>query len=227
MADNKQIKDGVGDVFGLRMRDLSPAGDGSLQRSMIFATGYPIDYGTGGMFQHCAKSGVMAAGLAANAPIYAFYWPATLIGLVRRVRLNAWTLGTAFTAGLATFDLFAARQFTAPYGGGAQADLSGDHAQLRTSMGTSLANIMVATTAALTPGTRTLDPDPLNSITVVAPSTAFAPYINQTLPLFEKLQDEHPLMLVTNEGFVIRATVPATGLWSFAVTTEWDEVVVF
>jgi hypothetical protein len=34
-------------------------------------------------------------------------------------------------------------------------------------------------------------------------------------------------MHVTNEGFVIRATVPATGLWSFAVTTEWDEVVVF
>jgi hypothetical protein len=225
--DNKQIKDGVGDVFTLRMRDISSAGDGSLQRSMILTSGYPIDYNTGGMFQHCAKSGIMAAGLAANSPIYAFYWPASLIGLVRRVRLNAWTLGTAFAAGLATFDLFAARIFTAPYGGGAAADLSGDHASLRTSMSTSLANIMVATTAALTPGTRTLDPDPIDSRTVNAPVVVNTTFTAGALTLFEKLQDEHPLMHVTNEGFVIRATVPATGLWSFAVTTEWDEVTNF
>jgi hypothetical protein len=225
--DNKQIKDGVGNLFNIRMRDLSAVGDGSLQRSMILTSGYPLDYGTGGMFQHCAKSGVMASGLAANSPIYSFYWPASLLGLVRRVRLNAWTLGTAFAAGLATFDLFAARQFTAPYGGGALADLSGDHAQLRTSMGTSLAEIMVATTAALTPGTRALDPDPLDSRTVTAPVAINTTVTAGALTLFEKLQDEHPMMLVTNEGFVIRATVPATGLWSFAVTTEWDEVVVF
>jgi hypothetical protein len=225
--DNKQIKDGVSDLFTMRMRDISTAGDGSLMRSMILTSGYPLDYGTGGMFQHCAKSGVMAAGLAANSPIYAFYWPATLLGLVRRVRLSAWTADTAFTAGVATFDLFAARQFTTPYGGGALADLSGDHAQLRTSMSTSQAQIMVATTAALTPGTRTLDPDPLDSRTVTAPIASYTTFTSGALTLFEKLQDEHPLMLVTNEGFVVRATVPAAGDWSFAVTTEWDEVTVF
>jgi hypothetical protein len=225
--DNKQIKDGVGNLFNVRMRDLSALGDGSLQRSMILTSGYPLDYGTGGMFQHCAKSGVMAAGLAAHSPIYSFYWPATLLGLVRRVRLNAWTLDTAFAAGLATFDLYAARSFTAPDGGGALADLSGEHAQLRTSMGSSLAEIMVATTAALTPGTRTIDPDPLDSRTVTAPIAPSTAFMSGALTLFEKLQDEHPLMLVTNEGFVIRATVPAAGDWSFAVTTEWNEVVVF
>jgi hypothetical protein len=225
--DNRQIKDGVGDVFTLRMRDLSSGGDGSLQRSMIFATGYPIDYQTGGMFQHCAKSGVMAAGLAANSPIYSFYWPATLIALVRRVRLNAWTLGTPFAAGLATFDLFAARNFTANYGGGNAADLSGDHAQLRTSMGSSLANISVAATGTLVAGSRTLDPDPLDSRTVNAQVAGNTTFTAGAMTLFEKLQDEHPLMHVTNEGFVIRATVPATGVWGFAVTTEWDEVTIF
>jgi hypothetical protein len=225
--DNKQIKDGVGDVFMLRMRDLSSGGDGSLQRSMIFATGYPIDYETGGMFQHCAKSGIMAAGLAANAPIYSFYWPASLTGLLRRVRINAWTLGTAFAAGLVTFDLFAARNFTSPDGGGSAADLSGNHAKLRTSMGTSLADIMVATTAALVPGTRVLDPAPLDSRTLNAPVAINTTFSASIMTLFEKQQGEHPLMLVTNEGFVIRATVPATGLWSFAVTTEWDEVTTF
>ena len=34
-------------------------------------------------------------------------------------------------------------------------------------------------------------------------------------------------MLVANEGFVIRATVPPAGVWSFAVTTEWAEVEIF
>jgi hypothetical protein len=225
--DNKQIKDAVGNIFTLRMRDLSATGDGSLQRSMILASAYPLDYGTGGMYQHCGKSGIMAAGLAANAPIYAFHWPGSLLALVRRVRISAWTLGTAFTAGLATFDLYAARGFTVQYGGGNVANLAADAGQLRTSMAPSLAEIMWSATVALTPGTRTLDPDPLDSRTVTAPTTGNAPFAAGALTLFEKQQGEHPLMLVQNEGFVIRASVPATGTWSFAVTTEWDEIGVF
>jgi hypothetical protein len=226
--DNKQIKDGVGNLFTLRMRDLSATGDGSLQRSMILASAYPLDYGAGGMFQHCGKSGIMAAGLAAAAPIYAFHWPANLTALVRRVRVSAWTLGTAFSAGLATFDLYTARDFTAQYGAGTVANLSGEAAQLRTSMAPSLAEIMYAATATLTPGTRTLDPDPLESRVATAPTTANTPFTAAgALTLCEKQQGEHPLLLVANEGFVIRATVPATGVWSFAVTTEWDEIGIF
>ena len=225
--DNKQLKDGVGNLFTLRMRDKSATGDGSLQSTMVLASGYPLDYGSGGMFQHCGKSGAMVAGLAAAAPIYAFHWPASLLALVRRVRVSAWTNGTAFTAGLATFDLYAARAFTAQYGGGNVANLTGDAAQLRSTMGASKAEIMYAATVALTPGTRTLDPDPLHSLTVAAPATANAPFSAAPLTLFEKLQGEHPLLLVANEGFVIRASVPAAGIWSFAVTTEWDEIEIF
>jgi hypothetical protein len=222
--DNKQLKDGVGNLFTLRLRDRSAVGDGSYQQTMVLASGYPLDYGSGGMFQHCAKSGAMVAGLAAASPIYAFHWPANLTALIRRVRISAWTLGTAFAAGLATFDLYAARAFTAQYGGGNVANLTGEAGQLRTSMNHSLADIMWAATVALAPGTRTLDPDPLNSLTLTAPITTNAPASAAPLTLFEKQQGEHPLMLVANEGFVIRASVPATGLWSFAVTTEWDEV---
>ena len=159
--DNKQLKDGVGNLFTLQMRDKSASGDGSFQQTMVLASGYPLDYGAGGVFQHCGKSGAMVAGLAAAAPIYAFHWPANLTALIRRVRISAWTLGTAFSAGLATFDLYAARAFTAQYGGGTLASLIGEAAQVRTSMNPSLAEIMYAATVALTPGTRTLDPDPL------------------------------------------------------------------
>ena len=74
MPDNKQLKDGVGDVFSLRQRDRSTGGDGSLMQTMVLSTGYPIDYGIGGCFQHCAESGIMAAGLAAASPVYTFQW---------------------------------------------------------------------------------------------------------------------------------------------------------
>jgi hypothetical protein len=32
------------------------------------------------------------------------------------------------------------------------------------------------------------------------------------------------LLLAQNEGFVVRATVPATGTWQFGVTVVWTEV---
>lgn len=226
--DNKQLKDGVGNLFTCRMRDVSVSGDGSLQRTLVFASPYPLDYGSGGIFQHCGKSGVIAAGLAANSPIYSFRWTATLLALIKRIRLNAWTTGTGFTAGIATFDLFAARSFTAQYAGGIAADLSAENNQMRTNMSASAAGISYANTAALTGGTLTLDAAPFDSRTVTAPTTANTPLSTpQPLTLFERLNGEHPLMLVTNEGFVIRATVPATGTWQFAITTEWDEVAIY
>ena len=36
--------------------------------------------------------------------------------------------------------------------------------------------------------------------------------------------DEYPLLFEQNEGFVIRATVPATGTWQFSINVEWAEV---
>jgi hypothetical protein len=166
----------------------------------------------------------MVAGLVAGAPIYSFHWSANLTAFIRRVRLSAWATGTAFTAGLATFDMFTARSFTAQYGGGNVANLLGDAAQLSTIMAPSLAEIMYSATVALTPGTRVLDPDPLESRTVAVPITANTPFTTAPIVLFEKQQGEHPLTFLANEGFAIKATVPAAGTWAFSVTTEWDEV---
>jgi hypothetical protein len=226
--DNKIIKDGIGETFTIRMRDISPGGDGSIQRSMVFATHYPVDYGTGGSYQDCAKSGAMAAGVAANAPIYSFQWPSSLLALIKRVHVTAATLGTGFAPGMATFDMYVARSFTAADGGGNQSNLAGGSGRLRSTMPASSAIIMCATTAALIPGTRTLDADPLDSRSAGAPTAVDTPFFGGFgVTVFEKLQGEHPLLLVQNEGFVIQANVPATGVWQFAVTTEWDEVVLF
>jgi len=45
--------------------------------------------------------------------------------------------------------------------------------------------------------------------------------------MFEAAQGEHPPLFVQNEGFVIQASVPATGVWQFAVMAEWDEITLF
>jgi hypothetical protein len=42
--------------------------------------------------------------------------------------------------------------------------------------------------------------------------------------LYQALQGEPPMIFAQNEGFIINATVPATGVWGFAITSEWDEV---
>jgi hypothetical protein len=227
MPENKQIKDGLGNLFGMRMHDISPTQDGSLMRTMLFATAYPIDYGGGGVFQHCGKSNVILAGMPANSPIYSFRWTSgTELALIQRARIDAWS-NTLFASGLATFDLFAARNWTAADTGGTGANLAGDVNQLRTSMGASGAQIMYANTGTLTAGTRTLDPAPLESRTVSVPNAANAKFGSVPLTLFEKLQGEHPLTLALNEGFVVRCSLPADGAWLFSLTLEWAEVPAF
>jgi hypothetical protein len=224
--DNKQIKDGLGNVFTIRMRDVGPLQDGSMQRSMIFSTPYPLDYGGGGIFQHCAQSGVMAPGMVSAGSLYAFRWPsAGMSALIFRVRLAVVAV-QAFSGGVATFSIYAARQFTAGPSGGISAQFGGDNNQLRSSMAASAASIMVANTGALTPGTRVLDAAPLDSVIVAAPTNPNTPFLNATL--FQKQQGEHPLFLAQNEGFVIVGSVPLSNTtWQFSVTTEWAEVQTF
>ena len=224
MADNKQIKDGLGNIFTIRMRDLSSGLDGSYQRSMIFATPYPVDYGGGGVFQHCAKSNIILAAAPANSPIYSFRWASTTaFALISRARLLAWS-NTLFVGGLAIFDFFAARAFTATDSAGQAAVLTGENNQLRTTMGASSAQIAYANTGPLTPGTRTLDPAPLDTRIVPVPTAANALFGAGPITLFEKLQGDHPLVLAANEGFVVRVTLPSDGAWLFALTLEWAEV---
>src|SRR5882762_8054943 len=131
--DNFQVKDGLANLFKVRAKDTSNAQDGSLQTIRHLASLYPVDYGGGGCFQLCSKSGIMAAGLAANSPIYSFRWTsATLLAIVRRVRIQGWALGTAFTAGIANFDMFRAITWTGADTGGVVDTVTGVNGTLRT-----------------------------------------------------------------------------------------------
>jgi hypothetical protein len=224
--DNISIKDGLAALFKMRTKDTSAAQDGSLQNIRHLATQYPVDYGSGGCFQLCSKSGVMAAGLAASSPIYSFRWTsATLLAIVRRVRIQAWSLGTGFTAGIATFDMFRAVAWTVADTGGVLDTITTPNGSLRSAMTASaLTELRHSSTAALTAGTRTRDVQPADSMTYGVLATANTPFSPTPSKLFERVGSEHPLVLATNEGFTIQATVPATGTWSWLIIPEWDEV---
>lgn len=177
------------------------------------------------------QSGIMASGLAAASPVFAFRW-ATVgqLCVVRSVRFSAGGI-TAFTAGVVAVDLIRATAWSAnDTGGGAVAWTATGSGKRRTTMSDSgmatAGEVRASATATLSAGTRTLDTNPLTTIVASISATAG----DFVLPLTELApQAGYPLVLsaaasATAQGFVIRATVPASGTWGFGVSVDWDEV---
>jgi hypothetical protein len=190
----------------------------------------PEDYGSLGIYSLAASNGAsaMAAGLAAASPIYSFRWGNANLALVKRVTLSVGAGATAFTAGAATFNMIAARSFTASDTGGVSILPSGNQNKQRTGlMGTTLlTDARISQTATLTAGTRTKDAQALASLVAGGPATA-GTQILLPYPIFDQRPGEHPLVLAQNEGFVIEATVPATGVWFFGVKVDWVEIAAY
>lgn len=188
----------------------------------------PIDVGALGSYSVSAVSGIMAAGLAGASPILNFRWaPATVptsLALIRRLKLTAWNLGTGFTAGVFTFNMFLARAFTVDDTGGGLVTLTTNNAKLRTAHAVTQATIRASATATLTAGTRVKDANPVRTISGVVANAAFSAMLPEQTEMFRQQPGEHPIVLATGEGLVIEATVPATGTWSWAAQIDWDEV---
>jgi hypothetical protein len=203
--------------------------DGTNFRAMR-GTLRPIDYGALGSYRMSLLSGTMAAGLAANSEVVQFRWSdATRLCVVTSIIFDGLSgSATAFAAGFGKVDLMVARSWTADGSGGSAATISGNNQKQRTSMGTTLLGAArIASTAALTAGTKTIDTQALGQY-----SAAFGTGTSvQWIPQFDLFHidpgGEHPLVLAQNEGFVLRATVPATGTWQFGVTVCWTEVAAY
>ena len=199
-----------------------------------------------GSYQISGISGSMAAGLAGGSTIFSCRWSdATRVMLLRRFALEARVLGTAFTAGVFLFDLIVARGFTVADSAQSSILPTLNSQKRRTSFGTTLINdLRIANTGAITPGTRTLDGAAMMSLRgfVVATSVNYpmvgggssipgaSTVAGPSAPVDMFKPDfggEWPLVFVANEGFIVRATVPATGVWDFAITMEWSEATSF
>lgn len=190
----------------------------------------PLEYGSFGSYSMSMISGTMAAGLTGASEIYQFRWTdATRLCIVHDIIIDG--IGgsaTAFTAGFANVQALVARSFTAAGTGGNTATITGNNGKLRTSMGTTLlGEIRCASTAALGAGTKTLDSQPIGQYTFTIGTAASVQYATQVPLLSDDSYGQHPLVLAQNEGFMIRATVPATGTWQFGVTVRWTEFTSF
>jgi len=200
--------------------------DGTNYRA-VRTTLRPIDHGSFGSYRMSQLSGTMAAGLTANSEIFQFRWSdATRLCVVTSVVFDGLSgSSTAFTAGFGKVDMVAARSWTADGSGGTAATITGNNQKLRSNMGTTLLGAArIASTAALTAGTKTLDSQPLGQYSMaIGTGTSI-----QWVPQFDLFHidpgGECPLILAQNEGFVVRATVPATGTWQFGVTVCWTEL---
>jgi hypothetical protein len=190
----------------------------------IRVVGRGIDPGSLGCYRLSVRTGLMAAGLAANAEVFQFRWTdATRLAIVERISFDGLGSVTAFAAGVASLYATAARAWTVDGSGGTAVTMSTNNQKQRTSMGTSLVGaIRIASTAALTAGTKTLDAQDFGQAVGGLTATAGAGLSPQSMQ--DVLGLGFPLVLASNEGFVIRATVPATGTWTAGFTIHWTEV---
>jgi len=176
-------------------------------------------------FQISLASGVMAAGLAAGSEILQFRWTSTVSkALISAIKLTAVNDGTAFAAGSAIFDLIKSSAWTVDGTGGNAATLTGNNANITANdADTLLTSLRSSSTAALTAGTKTLLAHPLNSLAVGVPATAGITLLTDASLFVEADDERSPMVLGANEGFSIRATVPATGTWKFIANIIWLE----
>ena len=188
--------------------------------------GYPIAplySGLTGSYAKALTSGTIGAGASAGAIVYDFQYTGSGVAVVKRISISVADAGTGFAAGPLTLSAYAARAFTAADTGGTAGALTGNNAKLRTAFATTgVGAVMVATTSAMSAGTRTLDTDPLGAVTFGTPTTAGL-NVGQLDILAAKNAGDYPFVAATNEGFEIQATVPATGTWVLTVYVEWDE----
>jgi hypothetical protein len=209
--------------------------DGTTFRALR-VTARPVNYGSLGFYRIGAVTGTIAVSLGATSELFQFRWPeATNLALIYYVDVAAGGNVAATAAALTSFQLFVARAWTAAGSGGTRLTMSTNNAKLRASMGTSLVNdIGIATTAALTIGTKTLDATAIGavaySVTTGALTTAMNGIICPQTRLFEAASEgQHPLVLAQEEGFVIRNgnAHPAGMTWHLSVQCAWAEVASF
>jgi hypothetical protein len=186
----------------------------------------PPSFGSLGSYRINAQTGAITATLGANSPLLSFRYAGSNLVVLEYIRVSM-SIASAITAAV-PFSLEAiwARGFTAADTGGTGLTLTGNNAKDRTSLATPGATINVATTAALTAGTRTLDNQGFGGVNF-GTGTAVG---STALPLTELFSfdgtSRHPIIIANQEGFIIRNpdAGPATGTFKIMFNIGWIEV---
>lgn len=183
-----------------------------------------------GAYQMGLTSGALTV-VAAGATVFSFRWAPptnTQLCMVRRVELGFSTITAFGTAQSLQYSMQIARNWSASDTGGTGALFTQTNTgKMRTAMPTSAfaggGQIMIATTAANTAGTRTLDTQAMAF--TQGSSTAVATTLLSS-SIWQHQTGDYPLILANNEGFIINnvQTMGATGVINLVVNVEWMEL---
>ena len=177
-----------------------------------------------------ARSGALTAA-AANAAVFSFRNLAANPVIVRRVGIG-FIATTGFTAAQElSWGLKVARAFSASDTAGNPVALTGSNCKARTSLGALTSNdCRIASTAALTAGTKTLDANDLGVIGAYAAATAAGTLLAPAPSnLLSHDAGDYPLVLAQNEGFNIMnlVTMGAAGVGTLYVNMELAEALTY
>ncbi len=189
---------------------------------------------SGNWYRYAGFTGTIAAALAANSEVFQFRFLSGTKSkaLVHKVIFDGIGIVAAATAaGPLGFYMTPARVWTAAGGGGTRIAVTGDNLQLETAIaGSQVQDIGIATTGALTAGTKTHDANGIGQAiggVGTAAATAYGPTsIIPNQPLFSSEGTGMPLVLANQEGFTIRTTHagPAGLTYVAGFTVVWCEV---
>lgn len=187
----------------------------------------PVEHGAFGQYR-LATTVALVATQAANGTLFSFRWgDATRLAIVQMIRLQCLQTAAATATIWPSFEVFAARSFTASDSAGTALTLTGNSFKKRTSMGTTLVTDIrkSAVAAGLTAGTRTLDADPLVQLPTTQTITTPDPSVRSVA--FDATDgNDHPLVLAQNEGFIVRGPTTvfgAAGTANLVVECAWAE----
>lgn len=193
--------------------------------------------GGGNYYRYSGFTGTIGAGLGANSELLQFRFLSGVksFALVRKVMFDGMgIIAVATAAGAVGFQLTPARAWTVAGSGGTRIAVSGDNLQMETALNNSqVSDLGIATTGALTVGTKTLDANSQGqalsgvgtaAITAYGPSSLVAPQA-----LFRMEDAGMPLVFANQEGFVVRTTHagPTALTYVAGFTVEWAEVTTF
>lgn len=192
----------------------------------------------GNYYRISAFTGTIGAALAANSELFQFRWTSgtKTFALVHSIKIDGAGFVAVSTAiGPIGWCVNPARSWTVAGSGGTRIANTADNMQTETALPNSQANdIGIATTGALTVGTKTLDANCIGQyITSVLTGAAT---VQQTGPLadpeylFNSASEGFmPLVLANNEGFAIRTTHagPAALTYTVGFTVVWSEHTAF
>ena len=190
----------------------------------------------GNSYRYSGFTGTIGAALAANSELLQlrFVSGTKSFALIRKVVFDGMGIVAVATAlGQWGVHMIPARAWTVAGSGGTRIAVSADNLQMETALANSQVNDLgIATTGALTVGTKTLD---ANAVGQVGPwsigTGAVTTY--QLLPSGQNLLDATgggmPLVLANQEGFVIRTSFvgPTALTYTAGFTVDWVEVTAY